>query len=110
MELDQLSAVETEEKVTFKLESGGQSFSIEGDDAAIDRALARLTGPRADIAALLRERDGSPEPIVKRVIATNVLSKEVYRANYRHWYSRMSKYYWPSEREENAMWDAIEEG
>jgi hypothetical protein len=110
VDITELSTIEAEDHVAFQLEPGGQSFSIEGDDAAIDRALTRLTAPRADIAALLRKRDGSPDPIVKRVIATNVLTKEVYRSNYRHWYSGMSRYYWPTAQEEEAMFNSIEEG
>ena len=36
----------------------------------------------------MRQRDGSPEPIVKRVLALNVPSKEVQRENYRQWYKQ----------------------
>ena len=107
MDIAQLTEVETKEGIRFRLEPGG-SLSVEGEDAAIDRVLAQID--RHEVAKLVRQRDGSPEPIVKRVLALNVLSKEAYRENYRSWYRRMSEYYQPSEAEEEKMFSVIEEG
>ena len=107
MDLEQLTEVETKEGIKFALEPGGR-LSVEGEDAAVDRALAQID--RSEIVALLRERDGSPEPIVKRIIPLNVLNKATYRENYIKWYSGMSEYYRPSEAELDKMFSAIEEG
>jgi hypothetical protein len=105
MDLEQLTEVETKEGIRFKLEPGG-GLSVEGEDAAIDRVLAQID--RHEIAKLVRERDGSPEPIVKRVLALNVPSKEVQRENYIAWYKARSEYYWPSESELDVMFSKVE--
>src|ERR1700730_6692452 len=101
MDIETLSAIETEEQVVFKLKPGGK-FTIKGTDPAFAKALARITS-RDEVAAALRERDGEVEPIVEREIATNVLSKSAYRENYRTWYKQRSEYYQPSEAEEEKM-------
>jgi hypothetical protein len=107
VDIAQLAEVETKEGVKFALEPGG-GLSVEGEDAAIERVLAHVD--RNEVAKLVRERDGSPEPIVKRVLALNVLSKATYRANYITWYSGKSDYYKPSEAELDKMFSMIEEG
>lgn len=107
MNLTELTELLTKENVKCALESGGL-MSIEGEDAAVDRVLAQID--RHEIAKLVRQRDGSPEPIVKRVLALNVLSKNAYRENYRSWYKQRSEYYQPSEAEEENMFSVIEEG
>jgi hypothetical protein len=107
MNIAELAQIETDAGITFKLEPGG-GLSVEGEDAAIDRVLAQID--RHEVARLVRQRDGSPEPIVKRVLALNVLSKAAYRENYRSWYKARSEYYQPSEAEEEKMFSAIEEG
>ena len=83
MDIAQLAEVETKEGIKFALEPGG-ALSVEGEDAAIDRVLAQID--RNEVAKLVRQRDGSPEPIVKRVLALNVPTKEVYRENYITWF------------------------
>jgi hypothetical protein len=108
MDIAELSAIESEEEVIFKLKPGGK-FTIKGTDPAIAKALARITS-RDEVAAALRERDGEVEPIVEREISTNVLSKEAYRENYRGWYKQRSEYFQPSEAEEEKMFSVIEEG
>jgi hypothetical protein len=107
MDIATLTEVETKENIKFSLEPGG-GLSVEGEEAAIDRALAQID--RHEVAQLLRRRDGSPEPIVKRVLALNVLSKAAYRQNYRTWYMGQSQYHQPSEAEEEKMFSVIEEG
>jgi hypothetical protein len=107
MTIEELNKIESHEKVKFALEPGGL-FTVEGEDAAVDRALGQID--RNEIVALLRERDGSLEPIVKRIIPLNVLSKAAYRENYKRWYSAQSGYYHPTEAEEDRMFAAIEEG
>lgn len=107
MDIATLTEVETKEGIKFALEPGG-GLSVEGEDAAIDRALAQID--RHEVAQLLRRRDGSPEPIIRRVISLNVLSKETYRKNYISWFSGRSEYYKPSEAELDQMFGAIEEG
>lgn len=107
MDIEQLAEVETKEGIKFALKPGG-ALSVEGKDAAINRVLAQID--RHEVAKLVRERDGSPEPIVKRVLALNVYSKATYRANYRLWYSAQSSYYQPTEAEEEKMFSVIEEG
>ncbi len=108
MDIAELSAIETEEEVVFKLKPGGK-FTIKGTDPAIAKALARITS-RDEVAAVLRERDGEVEPIVEREIATAVPSVEVQKQNYIAWYQQRSTYYHPTEKELELMFSKVEEG
>ena len=106
MDLEELTQVETKEGIKFTLVPGG-GLSVEGEDAAIDRVLAQID--RHEVAKLVRQRDGSPEPIVKRVLALDVPSRQVQRENYVAWYKARSQYYWPSESELDVMFSKVEE-
>jgi hypothetical protein len=106
MDIEELTAIEIEEEVVFKLKPGGK-IGVKGEGPAIDRALARID--RAEVAALLRERDGSPEEIVEREIALNVPSKAAQRDNYVMWFGAKSDYYKPSEADD-VMFSKGDEG
>ena len=108
MDIAELSAIESELEVVFKLRPGGK-FTIKGTDPAIAKALARITS-RDEVAAALRERDGDPEPIVEREIATGVPSLEVQKENYITWYQQRSTYYHPTEKELELMFSKVEPG
>src|ERR1700730_14163362 len=108
MDIAELSAIETEEEVVFKLKPGGK-FTIKGTDPAIARALARITS-RDEVAALLRERDGDPEPVVEREIAWNVPSLATQKKRYIEWYSARPTYYHPTAAELDTMFSALKEG
>jgi hypothetical protein len=108
MDIAELSAIEVEEEVVFKLKPGGK-FTIRGTDPAIAKALARITS-RDEVAAVLRERDGEVEPIVEREIATAVPSIEVQKENYITWYQQRSTYYHPTKKELELMFSKVEPG
>jgi hypothetical protein len=109
MTIEKLNTIQAEESVEFRLKPG-ERFIVVGTDSAITKALARLTGPRDEIAKLLRERDGDVEPVVERVIATNVPSLAIQRANYTHWLLSKSGYYRPTPEQMDKMFSVLEEG
>jgi hypothetical protein len=108
MDIAELSAIESEEQVVFKLRPNGK-FRVKGTDTAIAKALARITN-RDEVAAVLRERDGDPEPVVEREIAIHVPDLEVQRANYVRWFQARPTYYHPTLAQLDVMMAACEEG
>ena len=61
MNLAELQNIETEEGVSFSLNDAGR-ISASGARAGVERALARIVLFRNEVAQLLRERQGLPEP------------------------------------------------
>lgn len=110
MTIEDLSAIETEEGVKFKLLAGGKGFTIKGKPRAQDKALARIADCRDEIPALLEERDGDGEEITERVIATDVPSLEIQRENYVAWFSGRGEYYKPTPEQLDLMIAAVEPG
>jgi|HubBroStandDraft_4_1064222.scaffolds.fasta_scaffold358957_1 hypothetical protein len=71
MDIVKLEGIETEFGVSFSLTETGR-IAAKGQAAAVDKALARILIDRAEVAALLRERQGIPEP--GEVIVTREVS------------------------------------
>jgi hypothetical protein len=112
MNIVELETIETEEGVAFSLTEAGR-IAAKGPGAALDRALARILPFRSEVAALLRERQGFPDPgeaIVTREISPNVPALAVQAANYRTWFTARGVYYTPSDEELARMMAAVEEG
>jgi hypothetical protein len=109
MTITDLTQIEAEETVKFKLLPGGR-FVIRGKPSAQDRALARIADCRNEVPALLEARDGDGEAITERVIATNVPSLAIQRERYVQWFSDRSEYYKPTEKQLDLMMAAVEEG
>jgi hypothetical protein len=110
--IEELKKIEKETAVTFSLTEAG-TIAAKGPESAVDRALKRVVPLRAEVATLLRERQGIPEPgrvIVTREISPAVPSKAVNKANYVCWLSEKSGYYHPSADELERMFSAVEEG
>jgi hypothetical protein len=109
MTIAELSQIETEEKVKFKLLDGGR-FVIRGKPTAQEKALARIADCRDEIPRLLEERDGDTEEITERIIATNVPAWGIQRENYVRWFQARSDYYWPTPEQLDVMMAAVEPG
>ena len=113
MNLAELQNIETEEGVSFSLNDAGR-ISASGARAGVERALARIVLFRNEVAQLLRERQGLPEPgqeiITREVSAGAVPSPAVQRANYVAWFTARPKYFHPNESELDAMFGQINEG
>jgi hypothetical protein len=110
--LEQLQEIEAGESVEFALNDAGR-ITATGPQAGVDRALARIALSRDDVAEILRLRQGLPKPsekIVTREVSPNVPSLEVYRANYRLWFTARGAYFTPSEKELDLMFGACSEG
>lgn len=109
MTITELSAIETELGIRFKLLSGGR-FVIRGKTTAQEKALARIANCRDEIPALLEERDGGTEEITERVIATNVPALAIQRERYVAWFSGRSEYFKPTPEQLDLMMAACEPG
>lgn len=112
MDRVEIEKIETEEGVAFSLTEAGR-IAAKGPAPAVDRALARILIDRGEVAALLRERQGLPDPaaaIVTREVSPNVPSLAIQRANYITWTLRKSTYYQPTEQELDTMFSVLEEG
>jgi hypothetical protein len=108
--IEELQQIESEEAVAFSLSETGR-IAAKGPEAAVDRALVRIASFRDEVAALLRKRQGLPEPgeaIVVREVSSSVPSLEVQKENYRRWFTVRGSYYTPSEEQLSRMWSALE--
>ena len=112
MDINELQQIETEEGVVFSLNSE-RKVEATGRAESIDRALKRI-GDREELVGLLRQRQGLPEvdeePIVTRTIPVGVPPVEITKRNYKTWYEKRPKYFWPKPEEFERMFAAVEEG
>lgn len=112
MTIEELELIEREEVVAFSLTHTGR-IAAKGTETAVNSALARIASVRDEIAALLRERQGLPDPseaIVVREVSPSVPSLATWRQNYRKWFMEKSTYYHPTEAQMDKMFGACEEG
>jgi hypothetical protein len=111
MTIEELELIESEENVTLAYNQTRGTITCSGRESAVDRALDRIKNHRADVGALLRERQGLPdEPDIMRSVACNVPTLAVQRLNYVAWFMRKTPYYHPSEQELDITFTACEEG
>ncbi len=109
MNIEELSAIETEEGVEFSLKPDDK-IAVKGKAAGVDRALERIAPHRDEVAAVLREHRPADEPVVERVISSNVLSLAVQRENYIKFFTARSEYWHPSAEQLDLMFSVLEEG
>lgn len=112
MDIVELEQIEKDQGVSFSLSDVGR-IAAKGLVAAVDRALARIVPFRAEVAALLRERQGVPDPdsvIISREISPDVPPLAAQRAKYLSWLSSKPEYFQPSAEELDRMFSVLEEG
>jgi hypothetical protein len=102
-----LEELEAGYAVKLSLNASGE-IDAEGDDDAIEKVLARTEGHRAEVKALLRERQGPV--IVKRELPPDVPSLAEHRVEYENWLCSKGKYYQPTRDEMDTMFSVLEEG
>src|ERR1700689_1912341 len=113
MDIAEIEGIEAELGVKFSLNDASGRIVAAGPEAAVDRALARITLFRDEVGEALRERQGLPksgEKIVTREVSISVPALDVQRANYIRWFSAKGVYFTPTPQQLDAMFAACSEG
>ncbi|HKN12801.1 MAG TPA: hypothetical protein VJX68_06345 [Candidatus Binatus sp.] len=111
--MEELELMEREQGVTLAIKPEKRTIAATGGDAAaVDRALEWAADHRAEVVALLRQRQGIAEQMkVEREISLKeVPALIIQRANYRTWFMQKTGYFQPNDAELDKMFSVLEEG
>jgi hypothetical protein len=113
MELHELQLIETEEGMSFAINSR-EKLEARGTDEAIDHARERIGSRIDEVVVLVRKRQGLPEideaPVVTREISVGVPALAIQRQNYVRWFNSHSTFYHPTGPELDKMFSVLTEG